>query len=96
MADAPAASFPANRPAMRAKVSKGGMEIAGIEVLDLSLAGCMLEWKGWRLKEEQRVLVSFPRLSNLPATVLWAEPDRLGLLFARPLHEAVYDHLVKG
>jgi len=83
-------------PALHAKVSKGGVEVSGVEVLDLSLAGCMLEWKGWRLQEEQRVLVSFPRLSNLPATVLWTEANRLGLLFVQPLHEAVYDHLIKA
>jgi len=72
------------------------MEVAGVEVLDLSPAGCMLEWNGWRLKVEDRVRVSFPRLNNLSASVLWTEENRLALMFAQPLHEAVYDHLVKG
>ena len=95
MRDTAATPFSLNAPKLLARVTKGGMETSG-EVLDLSLAGCMIEWRGWRLQEQQRVLVSFPRLSNLPATVLWVENDRLGLLFAQPLHEAVYDHLVKG
>lgn len=95
MRDLAAAPVP-HGPAITAKVSKGGMEAAGVEVLDLSLAGCMLHWNGWRLQENQRVLVSFPRLSNLPATVLWTEQNRIGLLFAQPLHEAVYDHLIRS
>ncbi|MBC2665600.1 PilZ domain-containing protein [Novosphingobium flavum] len=91
-----AVSWPANSPLLMAKVRSGGVELTGVEVLDLSLAGCMLEWRGWTLREEQRVLISFPTLANLPASVLWSEKDRVGLLFNNPLHEAVYDHLVRG
>jgi len=91
-----AATYSGSVPTIRARVAKGGMEIAGVEVLDISIAGCMLQWNGWRLKEEDRVRVSFPTLNNLPATVLWSEQDRLGLLFTQPLHEAVYEHLIKG
>ena len=56
-------------PALHAKVSKGGVEVSGVEVLDLSLAGCMLEWKGWRLQEEQRVRSSTH--TNPISAVLW-------------------------
>lgn len=96
MPHAPAASLQGESRSLLVRVRKGGMEIAGLEVLDLSLAGCMLNWRGWLLQEDQRVMVSFPDLANLPATVLWADQDRVGLLFNQPLHEAVYNHLVKG
>ncbi len=89
MPHAPAASLQGESRSLLVRVRKGGMEIAGLEVLDLSLAG-------WLLQEDQRVMVSFPDLANLPATVLWADQDRVGLLFNQPLHEAVYNHLVKG
>ena len=85
-----------SKPQMMAKVRSKGAEMNGIAVLDLSLAGCMLQWRGWRMQEEQRVLISVPALANLPATVLWSEDDRLGLVFDRPLHEAVYEHLASG
>ena len=81
---------------MLVKVRSKGAEMKDIEVLDLSLAGCMVKWRGWRVQEAQRVLISFPALANLPATILWAEDDRLGLEFERPLHEAVYEHLASG
>jgi len=78
---------------MLVKIRSKGAEMTGIEVLDLSLAGCMVRWRGWRVQDQQRVLISFPALTNLPATILWSEDDRLGLEFERPLHEAVYEHL---
>ena len=93
MCDAAAGFIPVNRPRLFARVSKGGMDASG-EVLDLTLAGCMIEWRGWRVQEQQRVLVSFPGLGNLPSTDLWADNDRLGLLFSQPLHEAVFEHLL--
>lgn len=95
MCDAATTPFSWNAHKLIARVTRGGMEASGA-VLDLSLAGCMIEWRGWRLQEEQRVLVSFPRLANLPSTVLWTENDRLGLLFNQPLHEAVLEHLLGG
>lgn len=83
-------------PALSVRVRKGSLETSDVEVLDLSLAGCMVEWHGWALKEGQRVLVSFPTLSNIATKVLWIEDDRVGLLFDDLLHEAVYDHLTGG
>lgn len=91
-----AAACPGEGPPLLVRVRRSGVEVSQVEVLDLSLAGCMLDWRGWALLEEQRVLVSFPTLPNLPATVLWAEKHRVGLLFNHPLHEAVHQHLVSG
>ena len=83
-------------PPMIVKIRSKGAEIKDVEVLDLSLAGCMVRWRGWRVQEAQRVLISFPTLANLPATILWSEDDRLGLEFERALHEAVFEHLAQG
>lgn len=75
------------------RIRKGPLETPNVAVLDLSLAGCMVDWQGWKLTEGQRVLVSFSSLSNVPSTVLWIEDNRVGLLFDDLLHEAVYEHL---
>lgn len=81
------------RPRLSIRVRKGPLETSGVEVLDLSLAGCMVDWQGWTLKEGERVFVSFPTLSNVAARVLWIDEGRVGILFDGLLHEAVYDHL---
>ncbi len=84
------------RAPMQVRVRAKGTEMAGLDVLDLSLAGCMIHKGSWMLREEQRVMVSLPTIANLPAMVLWVENDRAGLLFDQLLNEAVYEHLVGG
>ncbi|WP_338467752.1 PilZ domain-containing protein [Novosphingobium sp. ZN18A2] len=84
------------RPPLLIKVRKGPLETPDVVVLELTLAGCMVEWEGWALKEGQRVLVSFPTLSNVAAKVLWIEDGRMGVLFDDLLHQAVFDHLTTG
>ncbi len=79
---------------MLARIRCKGVEMAGIEVVDLSLAGCMFRTGVWLPREEQRVLVSLPDIANLPGRVLWVENGRAGVLFDQLLNEAVYEHLM--
>lgn len=81
---------------MTASLRCKGVEVAGMEVLDLSLAGCMFGSERWMPREEQRVLVSLPGIANLPGQVLWIESGRVGVLFDQLLSEAVYEHLVQS
>lgn len=82
------------QPPLVARIRCKGMEVAGIKVLDLSLAGCMIGIGGWLPREEQRVLVSLPDLPNLPAGVLWVESGRAGILFDDLLNPVIYEHLL--
>lgn len=79
---------------MLARIRCKGLEMAGIEVVDLSLAGCMVRTGVWLPREEQRVLVSLPAIANLPGKVLWVENGWAGVLFDQLLNEAVYEHLM--
>ena len=86
-----------NSPAMAqmtARIRCRGMDVAGVKVLDLSLAGCMIETGAWLPREEQRVLVGLPALPSLPAAVLWVENGRAGILFDELLGEVVFEHLL--
>lgn len=76
-----------------ARIRSKGMEVIGIEVLDLSLAGCMIHTNGWALREDQRVSVTLADLASLHGKVLWIENGRAGILFDHLLNEAVYEHL---
>lgn len=88
-----AARVKGHRGELLVRIRKGSLETVDVKVLDLSLAGCMVDWQGWKLTEGLRVFVSFPTLSNVASTVLWIEDNRVGLLFDDLLHEAVYEHL---
>ena len=77
-----------------ARIRSKGMEVNGVAVLDLSMAGCMVRTNGWLPREEQRVLVSLPNLANLPGKAIWVENGHAGILFDQLLNEVVFEHLV--
>lgn len=84
----------AARPFIRAKCRlKSGM-VADIDVLDLSIAGCMVERKAISFEEGTRVLVRLPGLEYMPSQVLWNEGGLVGLEFERDLHDAVFENLI--
>lgn len=78
---------------MEARIRCKGMEVSGIQVHDLSLAGCMIATGTWLPREEQRVLVSLPSIPNLPGCVMWVENGRVGILFDQLLSETIFEHL---
>ena len=64
-----------------------------MQVLDVSAGGCMVDFHGSAARPGERVLVTFPGLYALPATLVWAEDGRAGIAFEAPLHETVHDRL---
>ena len=44
----------------------------------------------------QPVRIRIPGLQVLSANVAWQENDAIGCAFISPLHDAVFDHLVRG
>lgn len=79
---------------MLATIRSKGMKVMGIEVLDLSLAGSLIDAGGWMPRAEQRFVMSLPNAISLPGKVLWVENGKAGLLFDNLLNEAVYEHLI--
>lgn len=71
--------------------SRGGS--IELEVLDLSLAGCMVDRRSWSGRPGERVLAKLPGLAFQPATVVWVEDGRAGIVFEELLYEAVFEHL---
>jgi hypothetical protein len=69
--------------------------IVELEVLDISPFGFMVDRRTWSVRQDERILVKFPELAFLPATVLWVEDDKAGLVFERPLYEPVLDHMMR-
>lgn len=67
-----------------------------VEVLDVSLAGCLIERRALSLTLDDRVLIRLADLSFMPATVAWVEEQEVGLVFETELYEAVLDHLKRS
>jgi len=61
-----------------------------VVVVDLSTHGCGIEVAG-HCEVGSRVWLKLPGLESWPARIVWAEGDRAGLSFDRPLHQAVVE-----
>ncbi len=97
----PAAGGPGeNRRALRKPVRlKAHLRDRGtarfeIDVIDLSTTGFRAE-TSFTLWEGHIVWLTLPGLASLEATVAWRDGLLYGCAFARPLHPAVFDHIVR-
>jgi PilZ domain len=70
--------------------SDSGRPAAPVTVVDLSTHGCGIEVSG-HCEPGSRVWLKLPGLEAWPSRIVWAEGNRAGLSFDRPLHEAVVD-----
>lgn len=61
-----------------------------VTVVDLSTHGCGIEVSG-HCEPGSRVWLKLPGLESWPSRIVWAEGNRAGLSFDRPLHQAVVD-----
>lgn len=70
--------------------SESGRSGSAVTVVDLSTHGCGIEVSG-HCEPGSRVWLKLPGLESWPARIVWAQGDRAGLSFDRPLHQAVVD-----
>ena len=78
---------------MRAHLRDRGQTRFEIEVTDLSLSGFRAE-TGFTLWPGTVVWLTLPGLAGLEAVVAWRDKFKYGCAFAKPLHPAVFDHIV--
>lgn len=81
----------ANVVRVKVRAKTGGS--IDLQVLDISAGGCMVDFHGSAARPGERVLVTLPGLSALPAELVWAEDGRAGIAFEAPLHETVLSRL---
>ncbi len=67
--------------------------VVELPVLDLSPIGCMVDRRAWTARVDDRILVKLDNLSYQPATVIWVEDDRAGIMFERLLYEPILARL---
>lgn len=71
---------------------RGGSKVV-LEVLDISLAGCMIDSPAWSPKIGDSLLVKFDGLEAMPGEVVWVDQRNAGIVFEQLLHEAVFQRL---
>ena len=79
-----------------AKIRARKGTISDIRVLDLSLAGCIIDRRALSLARDERVLIKLPGLALMACYVCWMEEHTVGLEFEQPLYEPVLDHLLRA
>lgn len=84
------------KPVLPARLRTRTGLVTDIDVLDVSLAGCMLERRALSLQEGERVLVRLADLAFMPAKVVWVDDTNAGLMFEQDLYEPVLDHLKRS
>ena len=75
------------------KLRRRGNHNFVVEAFDLSREGCKLEFVE-RPQLDETVWVKFEGLEPLEANVCWVEKFSAGIEFVRPIHAAVFEHLV--
>ncbi|RHW18756.1 pilus assembly protein PilZ [Sphingomonas gilva] len=78
---------------LRARLRERGANKFTIDVVDLSTTGFRCE-TSFTLYEGHAVWLTLPGLAGLEATVAWKRGYCYGFAFNRPLHPAVFDHIV--
>ncbi|WP_174279116.1 pilus assembly protein PilZ [Sphingomonas bacterium] len=78
---------------MRAHLRDRGQTRFEIDVVDLSRAGFRAE-TSFTLWPGTTVWLTLPGLAALEAMVAWRDKFRYGCAFGKPLHPAVFDHII--
>lgn len=78
---------------LKARLRERGTSKFLIDVVDLSTTGFRCE-TSFTLYEGHVVWLTLPGLAGLEATVQWRNRYVYGFAFNRPLHPAVFDHIV--
>jgi PilZ domain len=79
---------------MKAYLREPGSIKFDVDVLDLSVLGCRIETSA-NLVVGSPIYISVAGIAPLEGLVAWRKGWLYGCAFARPLHNAVLDHIVK-
>ncbi|WP_427963729.1 PilZ domain-containing protein [Altererythrobacter sp.] len=64
-----------------------------LDILDISLGGCMLDSRGWSVQPEEHITIKMPTLGYRSAKVVWIEDERAGVAFDEMLYEPTLVHI---
>ena len=73
--------------------ASGGIKCR-IKIVDISTTGFRMECLTY-LSDNQVISMAMPGFETLQAKIIWQTEWMYGCQFARPLHPAVYEHIVR-
>ncbi len=73
--------------------ASGGVKCR-IKIVDISTTGFRMECLTY-LSDNQVISMAMPGFETLQAKIMWQTEWMYGCQFARPLHPAVYEHIVR-
>ena len=76
-------------------IRRSGVRPFRVQVFDISPKGCKVEVVE-RPAIGERVWIKFDTLEAVEASVRWTAGHICGVEFTRPLHEAVFERLIKA
>lgn len=76
------------------KLRRAGETWFSSRVADLSIGGFRLQ-SFVKLEQGMELWIMLPGFEGRRATVLWAQNHEAGCVFERPLHPAIYDHIMR-
>lgn len=78
-----------------AEIRESGAGKQRISVMDLSRSGFRMHCVFY-IPSDRTVYLTMPGFASLEARIAWQEGDYYGCEFHQPLHEAVFDHLLRA
>jgi len=80
---------------LRCEARQGTREWQPVRLADISQAGFRISRPPNAIHVSEPLRIRIPGLQVLTAHVRWQDGDAIGCEFARPLHIAVFDHIVR-
>ncbi len=65
-----------------------------VHIIDLSRSGFRIR-TSTHLREDRKLFLTLPGYAPLEAQIAWHRSNEYGCHFTGPLHEAIYEHIVK-
>ena len=79
---------------IRASIRESGGGKQWISVLDLSRTGFRMHCI-FLIQPDRTVYLTMPQFASMEAKIAWHDGDYYGCQFEQPLHEAIYDHVIR-
>jgi len=76
------------------KLRRAGETWFSSRIADLSIGGFRLQ-SFVKLEQGTELWIMLPGFEGRRATVLWAQNHEAGCVFERPLHPAIFDHIMR-
>lgn len=78
-----------------AEIRESGGGKQRISVIDLSRTGFRMHCI-FLIPADRTVYLTLPGFQSMEAHIAWHEDDYYGCQFSHPLHEAIYDHVIRS